>query len=106
MSLKKVSLYVFILLLLLSVYNDLTGQYPRYTFEENVRTETTDHRETFSAVQVRVQRGQSVLSITDQLNKHIEQIDIEQIMDDFRILNPGVDPLHLQPNKMYYFPLY
>lgn len=105
-SLKKTSLFILILLVILSIYNDLSGNYPKYSYERNVRIENRNQAETFSAVQVIVQPGQSVLSITEQINKSIEKINIEQIMEDFKALNPGVDPLQLQSNQMYYFPLY
>src|SRR5699024_6315159 len=55
------------------------------------------------AVAVRVQAGDTLLSVTEQFNQQTPELDIDQIIDDFKILNPTTDPFVLEPDSIYYF---
>lgn len=103
MSFRKMILYLVVFLCVLSIYYDLSGRNPHHTVEPVDRSE---HTETISAVPMVVKPGQSVLSITEQINTHVDYLDISQMIHDFKRLNPGVDPLNIQTNQIYYFPLY
>lgn len=105
MTFKRFLVYVVVFLCLLSIYYDLSG---RYKPQQVAPIESTSKQQivTMNAVPMVVKPGQSVLSITEQINADVEYLDIKQILNDFIKLNPGVDPLNIQINQTYYFPLY
>jgi len=53
---------------------------------------------------VTVAPGDTLLSITERINEN--QQSIEKVLKDFAVLNPSVDPNHLQIGKTYAFPSY
>ncbi|RYM02221.1 LysM domain-containing protein [Sporolactobacillus sp. THM7-7] len=53
---------------------------------------------------ITVEPGDTLLSITERINEG--DVSIDQVMDDFTILNPSADPNHLQIGKSYAFPDY
>jgi hypothetical protein len=53
---------------------------------------------------VTVAPGDTLLSITERINE--KQPSIEKTLKDFAVLNPSVDPNHLQIGKTYAFPRY
>src|SRR5690625_5763881 len=65
-----------------------------------------DNANNLSAIKVRVQHGDTVLSIIEQINHQLPEQDIEQMIIDFRSINPNIDPYNLQGNTIYYFPVY
>ena len=103
---KKFLLYVFIILLFISIYKDLA--------ENNQHTEsintyhTPDQRNAdFAIMHIKVEPGDTVLSVVEEMNHHhIKKLDLNQIIADFQRINPTVDPYHLQPHVFYYFPAY
>lgn len=105
--LKKCSLYLLMFLLLSSIYHDITsGSLP------NVNT-NPDHGETMQIHQEKVlvkrkfQAGETVLSIIEKINQDkLHELDMTKIINDFKQLNPDVDPFNLQPNESYYFLVY
>ncbi|RSK27862.1 hypothetical protein EJF36_13785 [Bacillus sp. HMF5848] len=55
---------------------------------------------------VHVQSGDTVLTIVERLHDEQLPISIQQVIEDFENLNPGVQANNIQTNKTYYFPLY
>ena len=53
---------------------------------------------------VHVQPGDTVLSLYEKLNPS-STYDIDQVLRDFKKLNHGVDPNHIQIGKTYRIPL-
>ncbi|WP_156290717.1 hypothetical protein [Oceanobacillus salinisoli] len=102
---KKIFIYIIIILLVASIYKDLSlGTEPN----ENVPTQETTIQinENYSAMKVKVTSGDTVLSIVENINEGKGEIAIDQMMTDFQQLNPEVNPYRLQPNTFYYFPVY
>ncbi|WP_405101168.1 hypothetical protein [Oceanobacillus sp. FSL H7-0719] len=90
---KKLCLILLMLFLLLSMIHDLSKPgADRETVPQN-------------AIQVKITPGDTVLSVTEEINS-LEDLDIEQIIHDFQKLNPGIDYRILSPYTFYYFPLY
>ncbi|MRH43108.1 hypothetical protein GH741_10465 [Aquibacillus halophilus] len=50
--------------------------------------------------------GDTVLSIVEEFNEEQSSVQMNQIIQDFQILNPDVDPHQIKPNMDYLFPVY
>src|SRR5699024_5155313 len=105
---KRLSIYLLLILLFVSIYKDLTIDTTKIKSKSKSKiTQFTDASE-ISSIRIRVDPGDTVLSIVEQVNKdnHISKINITQIISDFEKINPDVDPYEIKPNNFYYFPLY
>lgn len=106
---RNMFIYLMVLLLALSLYKDLTiGTTP---FNENKlqpieQTNLKKVENKLSVVEFRVQPGDTVLSVTEQLNHQLVALDVTQIISDFKTINPHTDPYQLQFNTTYFFPVY
>ncbi len=100
-AMKRFSLTILLLLLLLSVMDDLAKR----PSPVNVEPSETENGFSFGIEHIKVRPGDTVLTITEEIND-MESLDIEQIIEDFETLNPGTDVDSLIPNTFYYFPLY
>lgn len=107
---KRLFFYLIIFLFIASLYRDLTIGTPPFNdskLEQIQQIYPEDQKEDkLSAVQVRVQPGDTVLSIIEKINHQLPELDIEQMMIDFKTMNPNIDPYHLQTDSIYYFPVY
>ncbi len=100
---KRLAIYIVILLLAFSMYQDLfkEANMPRLQDDEMQQIGS------FYVIKKQVAPGENVLSIVEKVNKQEEiEIDIKQIMLDFKIANPSVNPYQLTPGKYYFFPVY
>jgi hypothetical protein len=104
--------FFMVLLGLLTIYVifiDLTdGTLPNaYTTKsEVVIAKTTNTKATLPAFEKEVQPGETVISIVEhQLDKPLP-ISIEELVQDFRELNPGQAPEKIQIGTTYQFPDY
>lgn len=101
---KKSSLFLFIILLIVSVYKDLfTGSsLPSHSNDTKIQ-DNIPHE----VLKVKVKKGETVLSIVEKINQmEHNDLNIQSIMDDFQVANPNTDPYQLKPGMFYYFPLY
>lgn len=106
---KRMFFYLIIFLLIVSLYKDLTIGSSFSNVNKTIHTQQTNsinQKNGMSVIQVRAQPGDTVLSITEELNQQLPDLNIPQIIDDFKILNPNIEPHHLQNDTVYYFPLY
>jgi len=102
---KRISIYILMILLFVSLYLDMVkGNDQHLTSVHHHTIESSEH-ESFQVVKVQVQPGDTVLSISEHIN-HIEQLHINQLIEDFTLLNPYVDPYELETFAFYYFPHY
>lgn len=101
----RISIYLLILLLFISIYKDLTTDI-RKTAKTSVASEFSQSEMT--AVKREVQPGDTVLSVVEDLNKSNQtfQMNITKVINDFGKMNADIDPDQLQPHRNYYFPLY
>ena len=102
--LKRLTLYGIIILLLISIYKDITIDevFPMYE-DEIIQT-----NKGFHVLKREIQNGDTVLSVLEEINdiKQLEQINIDQMIKDFKMLNQNVNPYQLQQGKYYLFPKY
>lgn len=106
--LKRMLLYLLLFLFLLSMYNDLHLGTPRPketpTHHPHLATHSEDE---FQIVQIKVQPGESALSIIEKINPNLsDQLNIMDVIADFKRINPGTNPHELHPQHSYFFPLY
>lgn len=101
---KQILVLIFIVCLLLSIYKDLSF------IEEPVKlhppfdeTSLVD----YELVPYFVERGETVLSIVEDLNKGVlSTLSIDEIIADFKLLNPETNIYELIPGEKYFFPKY
>lgn len=71
----------------------------------NLHVNQTTHTQsftTFDVVKVQVQPSDTILSVTEQINQSVH-LHVNEIIDDFKLLNPFADPHDLQTDGFYYF---
>ncbi|WP_249871083.1 hypothetical protein [Oceanobacillus saliphilus] len=105
-TIKKLSLYIFIILLLFTFYQDIilsrTSSNPQKTNEVIV-----NHSDAYTIAHIKILPGDTVLSITESINSEdLYEMDLQKILDHFAQLNPTTDPYELKPYTFYYFPVY
>ncbi|MFG6114316.1 hypothetical protein ACGTN9_03930 [Halobacillus sp. MO56] len=115
---KKLGLFILIILLLVSLYKDLTVGTTINRSESDNKVNTTEDPPPPQAdilepplrfnqkVPVKVKAGDTVLSIMEQLHNGVYYHPMDDMLEDFQQLNPGIDPSSLTIDKVYYFPLY
>ncbi|WP_368504768.1 hypothetical protein AB3N04_03655 [Alkalihalophilus sp. As8PL] len=121
---KRIGLGLLVLIILYSVYYDLTiGTLPNgleststQPVEEVTHTDTfmtSDIEETTSEitepyVEVMVEPGYTVLSIVEHLHEGIVPFpaSIQEVIFDFKELNQGLEPEMIQIGETYKFPYY
>ncbi|UJL44858.1 hypothetical protein KFZ58_10485 [Virgibacillus sp. NKC19-16] len=103
---KKTFIFVLIILLGISIYNDLTLGNSQENKINRIQQPATDIN--FTVLQIKVEPGDTVLSIVERINnnRNLEKMDLTQILTDFNTINPSIDPHNLDPHTYYYFPLY
>ncbi|WP_077327009.1 hypothetical protein [Virgibacillus siamensis] len=103
----KIGLYTLALLFTASLYKDLTVGTPIHSDTLKQAEVVSDDVINSMAAHVRVMKGETVLSIVEDLNEEsIQEININQILNDFKKLNPETKPLEIKAGSYYYFPLY
>lgn len=104
--LKRLSVYCVFVLLLMSLYKDIireSSNKDQLANQEDIFEPTLST--SFQVLKIKVEPGDTLLSVSEQIN-HIDILDVEQLIQDFKMINPFVDPFALKPNVNYYFPLY
>ena len=101
-SIKKFSLISLLFLLILSFLHDLSKHNPVHQ-EQSSNIADINNTE---IAHIKIEPGDTVLSITEEVNNDLPSLDINKIIADFQKLNPGADPKSLIPYSFYYFPLY
>lgn len=104
-TLKRLLLYIFIILLIVSIYQDIFTKHSSTPVKNDAEKMITS--EAYSIAHIKVLPGDTVLSIIETLNKdNLERIDLQNFLNHFEELNPTTDPYKLQPYTIYYFPVY
>ncbi|GAA0441008.1 MAG: hypothetical protein ACQEWU_12625 [Bacillota bacterium] len=101
--LKKAAIWFIIFLFLSSVYKDISNVQTTPFQEKESEVLHTDYHVT----PIKVQTGDTVLSIVEEINKHqLNRLNIEKVLIDFQVINPKTDPYQLEIGNFYYFPIY
>lgn len=105
--LRRAGIYLIIILAIMSIYNDLTSGTSLLTDNKPPSSEHAKQQNTkqFTVVKVKVQAGDTVLSIVEEVNQSLSSLDMKQIFTDFQLINHA-DPHQLNTGDYYYFPLY
>src|SRR5690625_7995149 len=99
---KKVSFYMLLLLLLLSIYTDLTTGTSQAVDSKALSTQTN-----YRIIKVKISAGDNDLSVAEQINTEHEMINnVQQIMSDFKNINPQSKHHNLHVDEYYLFPFY
>ncbi len=107
---KRLMFILLLLLIIYATYYDLTtGTLPNA--EQNpspIQTSQSnkDYSEPIPYQEVIVESGYTVLSIVEHLHEGPVPASIQQIIYDFKLLNPGIDADQIKIGKTYNFPLY
>lgn len=109
-SMKRLFGLIIFILILYVIYFDLSnGTLPialESTSSANIVDITNGETTTQDYFEKKVQSGDTVLSIIESHLNSSVPIPIEQIIDDFKRLNDGVDTEKIQIGKTYKFPNY
>lgn len=99
---KRASFYIICLLLLFSIYTDLTTGISQAVDSKEISTQSN-----YRIIKVKMSPGDNVLSVAEQLNPEHEMINnVSGIMNDFKKINPQSNPYDLRVGQYYYFPFY
>ncbi|MFS0775951.1 hypothetical protein ABC255_08090 [Neobacillus sp. 3P2-tot-E-2] len=106
---KRIFLFLFGLLTIYVIYIDLTaGTLPQ---DETQKTEETvvtmtNIKSSADSFKAEVEPGETLISIVEN---HIEKplpVSIDELIEDFQNLNPGLSPEKIQIGSTYEFPDY
>jgi hypothetical protein len=106
---KKLFGAAFILLLIYIIFFDLQhGTLPaaEEVIVEEVSVETNKPASDTPYFELKVKAGDTVLSIVENNLGEQIPVSIEEIVNDFTLLNEGVSPEKIQIGKTYRFPNY
>lgn len=105
---KRLCCLIFIFLLVISVYKDLSTGTSMMTEKDETAIEISEENsQTMKVVKIKVTSGDNALSIIERVNNdHLSKLDIDKFLEDFTKLNPHANPSSLKVNEYYYFPLY
>ncbi|MBO0995234.1 hypothetical protein [Bacillus sp. SD088] len=105
---KKIIAVFASLIILYSVYHDLTvGVLPAISANSTIQEDTSIPKEKEEKMFTEtIQPGDTVLSILETHQQGALPVAIEQIVTDFEQLNNGVKPEQIQIGKTYTFPIY
>ncbi|WP_066257647.1 hypothetical protein [Neobacillus drentensis] len=107
---KKLFGFLLAVLIIYVIYIDLTvGTLPSSLTQQvdaKIETQTTQPKTGIPAFEAKVEPGETVISIVEhQLNKSLP-VSIQDLIEDFRKLNPGESPEKIQIGSTYHFPDY
>lgn len=103
---KKLAGFLFIMLLIYSIYHDIQhGTLPAAVSAVQVE-ETEPPAADKSYFEKKIQPGETVLSVMEKRFDGPVPVPITTIVNDFRELNNGLDPKEIQLGKSYKFPEY
>ncbi|WP_203361738.1 hypothetical protein [Bacillus sp. REN10] len=105
---KNFLFLVILLLVVAGVWHDLTrGSLPQKETAVIHETDSAPASHTSIASQtVKVKRGDTVLSILEEIHHGQLPVDISQAVNDFNRLNKGMTPEEVQIGQSYQFPVY
>lgn len=105
---KKFAGFLVLLLIIYAVYNDLSlGTLPAANMQKIDTLEKEDKdTKNIPYFEHEVKPGDTVLSVLDNnLNTPME-VPVSKAVEDFRILNDGIEPQKIKFGKTYKFPDY
>lgn len=107
-TMKKLFGLLFAILIIYVIYIDLTvGTLPTTTQKVEAETKNTSQSVTgLPSFAAKVEPGETVISIVEHQIKKALPVSIDDLIHDFRTLNPGKTPEKIQIGSTYQFPDY
>lgn len=100
--LRRISLITLIIVVMISIFQDLANE--SNPVETSVY-KTEKELPHFDAVPVKVNPGDTVLSITEEIQTEpTQELSTEMILSAFQSLNPTIQPTQIHVHEVYYFP--
>ncbi|MDX8364216.1 hypothetical protein [Cytobacillus sp. IB215665] len=114
MKKKMIGIILFLFVIYIFYYDISIGSLPVIDLQKNVEEKTplVDGDETPLNIQqmeyqlIQVKRGDTVISIVEELYNGPIPVSMEQLLNDFEALNNNLKPEQLQAGKTYKFPMY
>lgn len=106
---KRVSVFLLGILTIYVIYIDLTaGTLPKNESQKPGQTVATMANITNSApsFEAEVEPGETLISIVENHIKKPLPVSIDELIEDFQSLNPGLSPEKIQIGSTYEFPDY
>ncbi len=114
---KRAGVVLITLIILYSTYYDLTfgtlpshfaeaGTESKAMTESNVKQAPQEQAQDEAYQEVIVEPGYTVLSIVEHLHDESVPASIEEVIHDFKQLNPNIEPESIQIGHSYLFPVY
>lgn len=105
---RKTIITIVIILFFISIYKDLTIGTPISTNinQKKDNSVTAVNNNSFDIVKIKINPGDTVITVIERLNPELNSFDIELLLKDFSELNPNADPNALMVNRYYFFPKY
>ncbi|MCU9613889.1 hypothetical protein OEV98_09985 [Caldibacillus lycopersici] len=98
---KRVIGGLVLLAVLYAIYMDITvGTLPKATQQDAIASSS------IAFLEVRIEPGDTVLSIIEELTGFPKNIAIDQMIKDFTSLNGGIAPEQIRPGEVYKIPIY
>lgn len=100
---KKFLLSILIILVLISIFQDLSNINNNHSTQKaSVQNQQSD----YSIIPIKVMPGDTVLSIIESLHQgRTKEIKVNNLLNEFRNLNPTTEPTDIRVDHIYYFPL-
>ncbi|MFS0751426.1 hypothetical protein [Oceanobacillus sp. 1P07AA] len=99
---KKLLLSILIILVFISIFQDLSHINDNYSTEPNFQNQQFN----YNIIPIKVMPGDTVLSIIESLHQgRTQEIEIELLLKEFQQLNPTTEPTDIRVDHIYYFPL-
>lgn len=96
---RKLSIYCLVILFCFSLYHDLSkGDF----IHESPKVKGVGPKDYVIRT---IESGDTGLSVVEKINPH-SILDLNQILKDFKKLNPEIKTTSLKIGKQYYFPIY
>jgi hypothetical protein len=106
---KRIFLFLFGLLTIYVIYIDLTaGTLPQDEPQKLEQTVVTmsNVESSVNSFEAEVEPGETLISIVENHIKKPLPVSIEELIEDFQRLNPGLSPEKIQIGSTYEFPDY
>lgn len=104
---KRLAAILLLIFVAYIVYYDLRiGTLPVFPNGSFIKAVNAKEQTENEYVEVKVKKGDTVLSIVKSLHNHTIPVPVEKIVADFQLLNKKEDVYEMKAGKTYKFPLY
>ncbi len=102
---KRIVALFIISIIVYSIYYDLT-EGTIQSSHASIQLSTESEANEVPYVTRQIQRGDTVISIAENIHQGPLPVSIERLIEDFQMLNEDIQPDEIQIGQHYQFPLY